>query len=127
MKRAWNGPDVRGCKPITVYFDKWQDKDEVLRKAKLLKGASIYVGEDFSKRVKDQRAELQKELQDKVGARKGGEPLVAYFAELSRLPVLTAIEARKPSSLSLLEKNGLEALATPRMPRTIRFHARLPL
>ena len=60
MKRAWNGPDVRGCKPITVYFDKWQDKDEVLCKAKLLKGASIYVGEDFSKRVKDQRTELQK-------------------------------------------------------------------
>ena len=33
---------------------------EILRKAKLLNGTNIYVGEDFSKRVKDQRHELQK-------------------------------------------------------------------
>ena len=24
VKRAFNGPNVRGCKPITVYFDKWE-------------------------------------------------------------------------------------------------------
>ena len=29
VKRSWNGPDVRGSKPITVYFEKFQDKDEV--------------------------------------------------------------------------------------------------
>ena len=60
IKRTWNGPEVRGSKPITVYFERWQDKDEVLRKSKMLKGSNIYVSEDFSKRVKDQRAELQK-------------------------------------------------------------------
>ncbi len=32
-----NGPEVRGSKPVTVYFEKWQDKEEVLRKVKLLK------------------------------------------------------------------------------------------
>ena len=24
VKRAFNGPNVRGCKPITVHFDKWE-------------------------------------------------------------------------------------------------------
>ena len=32
----------------------------MLRKTKFLKGSNIYVGEDFSKRVKDQRQELRK-------------------------------------------------------------------
>lgn len=54
VKRTTNGPEVRGCKPVTVYFEKWQDKDEILRKATLLKGANIYISEDFSKRVRDQ-------------------------------------------------------------------------
>ena len=40
IKRTWNGPDVRGCKPITVYFEKWQDKDDIMRKIKFLKGKS---------------------------------------------------------------------------------------
>ena len=54
------GPEVRGSKPILVCFEKYADKDEVMRKAKFLRGTNIYVGEDFSKRVKDQRHELQK-------------------------------------------------------------------
>ena len=33
-----------------------------MRKSKFLRGSNIYVGEDFSKRVKDQRHELQKFL-----------------------------------------------------------------
>lgn len=60
VKRTTNGPEVRGCKPVTVYFEKWQDKDEVLRKNNLLRGSNIYISEDFSKRVRDQRIELQK-------------------------------------------------------------------
>ena len=54
VKRTTNGPEVRGCKPVTVYFEKWQDKDEVLRKNNLLRGSNIYISEDFSKRVRDQ-------------------------------------------------------------------------
>ena len=53
-KRSSNGPEVRGCKPVTVYFEKWQDKDEILRKSSMLRGANIYISEDFSKRVRDQ-------------------------------------------------------------------------
>ena len=54
VKRTTNGPEVRGCKPVTVYFEKWQDKDDILRKANMLRGANIYIAEDFSKRVRDQ-------------------------------------------------------------------------
>ena len=60
VKRTSHGHEVRGFKPVTVCFEKYTDKDEILRKAKLLSGSNIYVGEDFSKRVKDQRHELQK-------------------------------------------------------------------
>ena len=54
VKRQPNGPEVRGCKPVTVYFEKWQDKDDILRKSNMLRGANIFIGEDFSKRVRDQ-------------------------------------------------------------------------
>ena len=59
-KRSSNGPEVRGCKPVTVYFEKWQDKDEILRKSSMLRGANIYISEDFSKRVRDQVKKLEK-------------------------------------------------------------------
>ena len=54
VKRTTNGPEVRGCKPVTVYFEKWQDKDDILRKANMLRGVNVYIGEDFSKRIRDQ-------------------------------------------------------------------------
>ena len=59
-KRSSNGPEVRGCKPVTVYFEKWQDKDEILRKSSMLRGANIYISEDFSKRVRDQVKKIEK-------------------------------------------------------------------
>ena len=48
----------------TIYFN--LDKSKVyksvtlFRKSKFLAGSNIYITEDFSKRVKDRRAELQK-------------------------------------------------------------------
>ena len=53
VKRSYNGPEVRGQRPVIVCFEKWSDKDDIMRKAKLLKGSGVYVGEDFSKRVKE--------------------------------------------------------------------------
>ncbi|CAB4067269.1 unnamed protein product [Lepeophtheirus salmonis] len=64
VRRSWNGPDIRGSKPITVSFDKWHDKEDVLRKGKLLRGSHIYVGEDFSKKVKEHRAELMRFMRE---------------------------------------------------------------
>ncbi|XP_059099208.1 protein unc-13 homolog C-like isoform X2 [Tigriopus californicus] len=77
-KRSWNGPEVRGSKPITVYFEKWQDKDEILRKSSKLKGSNIYIGEDFSKRVKDQRVELQKFMRTMRKRNPGAKFLLQY-------------------------------------------------
>ena len=36
VRRTPNGPTVRGSKPVTVCFEKWADKDEILRKANLV-------------------------------------------------------------------------------------------
>ena len=45
---------------MTVYFEKWQDKDDILRKANMLRGVNVYIGEDFSKRIRDQvRLQIQ--------------------------------------------------------------------
>jgi len=60
VKRAHTGSNIRGSKPVTVYFQKYVDKEEILRKTQFLAGSNIYIAEDFSKKVKDRRTELQK-------------------------------------------------------------------
>ena len=46
------GPDFRGHKPIQVCLVNYRDKEEILRKARLLKGSNIYISEDFSRKVR---------------------------------------------------------------------------
>jgi len=60
LQRIFNGSDVRGYKPVVVNFQKWSDKEDVLRKAKILKTSGIYVEEDFSRAAKFRRKELEK-------------------------------------------------------------------
>ena len=36
-----------------VHFSNFNDKEDVLRKAKLLKGAGIHISEDFSRKVRN--------------------------------------------------------------------------
>ena len=36
---------------IQVHFANYSDKEEVLRKSKLLKGGTIHISEDFSRKV----------------------------------------------------------------------------
>ncbi len=31
VKRSHTGTNIRGCKPVTVYFQKYEDKEEILR------------------------------------------------------------------------------------------------
>jgi len=57
VRRA-QGSAVRGTRPITVCFERYQDKNAILRKSKLLRGTNILVTEDFPKRVREHRAEL---------------------------------------------------------------------
>ena len=42
----------------TYSDDNLQDKEAVLRKAKLLRGSNILITEDFPRRVREHRAEL---------------------------------------------------------------------
>jgi len=62
--RVWHGPDFRGHKPIQVCFVNYRDKEEVLRKARLLKGSNVYIGEDFSRKVREHRHELIKFMKE---------------------------------------------------------------
>ncbi|XP_023325625.1 uncharacterized protein LOC111699245 [Eurytemora carolleeae] len=58
--RVFTGPDVRGTRPVLVTFESFKDRDEVLRKARMLKKANIHVEEDLSKRTRENRNELRK-------------------------------------------------------------------
>jgi hypothetical protein len=51
------------CKWFTFAFEnfqKWSDKEDILRKAKILKSSGIHVEEDFSRAAKFRRKELEK-------------------------------------------------------------------
>ena len=47
-------------KTCFVMLQKWTDKEDVLRKSKILKTSGIYVEEDFSRAAKFRRKELEK-------------------------------------------------------------------
>ena len=47
--RVMTGPDVVGCRPVVVTFEEFKDREEVLRKAGVLKGNNIHVTEDMSR------------------------------------------------------------------------------
>jgi hypothetical protein len=49
-----------------------------MRKTTLLKGSNIYIGEDFSKRVRDQRTELQKFMRQSRSRRPGAKFTLQY-------------------------------------------------
>jgi hypothetical protein len=42
----------------------YRDKEEILRKARLLKGSNIYISEDFSRKVREHRNELIKFMKE---------------------------------------------------------------
>ncbi len=42
----------------------YRDKEEILRKARMLKGSNIYMSEDFSRKVREHRNELIKFMKD---------------------------------------------------------------
>ena len=49
---------------MLVTFEEFKDRDEVLRKAGLLKGGNIHVTEDMSRRVRESRQELRRFMRD---------------------------------------------------------------
>ena len=51
-------------RPVVVSFEEFKDRDEVLRKAGLLRGSSIHVTEDMSRRVRESRQELRRFMRE---------------------------------------------------------------
>ena len=47
--RMHSGPEVGGCRPVLVTFEEFKDREEVLRKAALLRGSHVQVTEDMSR------------------------------------------------------------------------------
>jgi hypothetical protein len=43
VKRSHTGTNIRGCKPVTVYFQKYEDKEEILRYLRIRRGNSLVV------------------------------------------------------------------------------------
>ncbi len=73
VSRLNYGPDFRGHKPIQVCLVNYRDKEEILRKARLLKGSNVYISEDFSRKVREHRNELikfMKEIKNRDPARR---------------------------------------------------------
>ena len=74
------GPEVSGCKPVlgeshilcpkslsmvsAATFEEYKDREEVLRKSSMLRGSSLSVTEDMSRRVREARTELRKFMRD---------------------------------------------------------------
>ncbi|TRY78601.1 hypothetical protein TCAL_06453 [Tigriopus californicus] len=81
ITRLWYGPDCRGYKPIQIAFSQYKDKEEVLRKARLLKGGSIYLSEDFSRKVRQHRHELIKFMKE-VKSRDPARRMVLRYDKL---------------------------------------------
>ncbi|XP_070571275.1 uncharacterized protein [Ptychodera flava] len=68
VHRILNGPIVNGSKLIVAMFSCFKDKEEVLRKARKLKGTDIYIEQDFSRRTRVKRKKLfalRKKLQER--------------------------------------------------------------
>ena len=81
VTRITHGPDFRGQKPIQVHFANYSDKEEVLRKSKLLRGGTIHISEDFSRKVREHRQELNKFIRE-IRARDPARRLVLRYDKL---------------------------------------------
>ncbi len=47
--RMYSGPEVSGCRPVVITFEDFKDKEEVLRKAGMLRSSNIHITEDMSR------------------------------------------------------------------------------
>ena len=81
VSRVIHGPEFRGHKPIQVHFANYNDKEDILRKAKLLKGVNIHISEDFSRKVREHRQELNKFMKE-VRSRDPARRMVLRYDKL---------------------------------------------
>ena len=64
ISRMFNGPEINNCQPIVVTFEEFQDKDEVLKIAKLRKYSGFSITEDLSKKTREARQQLRKFMRE---------------------------------------------------------------
>merc|ERR1711892_432873 len=81
--RLHTGPEVAGCRPVVVTFEEFKDREDILRKANMLKGSNIHVTEDMSRRVRESRNELRKFMRDV----KRGNPAARVVMQYDKLYV----------------------------------------
>ena len=81
---------------IVVKFNKYKDRESVLRNAKVLKGTSMYANDDVSDRVVAKRKELMGQLKE---ARSEGK--IAYF-NLDKLVIKERLERGNESQKDAL-------------------------
>ena len=64
MSRVETGPSVLKCRPITVSFRHFKDREDILKASKLLKVTedNIHITEDVSKQTREAQQELRKFL-----------------------------------------------------------------
>ena len=81
--RMFNGPEVNNCQPIVVTFEEFQDREEVLKIAKLRKYAGFSVTEDLSRKTREARQQLRKFMREM----KRNSPEKKSFIEQDKLYV----------------------------------------
>ena len=64
ISRMFNGPEINNCQPIVVTFEEFQDREEVLKIAKLKKYSGFSITEDLSKKTREARQQLRKFMRE---------------------------------------------------------------
>ncbi|XP_023320157.1 coiled-coil domain-containing protein 171 [Eurytemora carolleeae] len=104
VSRMYTGPEVSGSRPVLVTFEQFKDREEVFRKGNMLKGSSIHLGEDLSKRTRESRTELRKYMR-KV---KRGDPSAACFIQHDKLYVNNRIFVWNDLQGKVVQQSQLE-------------------
>jgi len=81
VTRVYSGPKVGSCRPVVVTFEEMTAREEVLRKAGLLKGSNVFVTEDMSRSIRGSQKELRKFMRDV----KRGNPSTACNLQYDKL------------------------------------------
>ena len=77
------GPEINGCRPVVLTFRLFKDRDEVFRKAGMLRGSNLHISEDVTRKAKDSRNELRRFLRE----RKVSDPEAIHKLEYDKLVI----------------------------------------
>ena len=83
VTRIFTGSEVSGCRPVMVTFESFRQREEVYKKAGMLRGTGLHISEDMTKQTKDKRNELRNYMRDV----KKKDPSTKYYLAYDRLYV----------------------------------------